>query len=99
MFGMLPIVGALFLIVLLLLAAYMLVPAKKPEAALSGFAPIHYAPEPLRVRTQYEIETDEDLSVIEQVYRDDRRAKRAQMALERLSAITPAAAAPSGSRK
>lgn len=45
--------------------------------------------EAVRMRTQYEVETDEDLAVIEEVYREDRRSKRAQLALERLAAITP----------
>jgi hypothetical protein len=45
--------------------------------------------ETVRMRTQYEVETDEDLAVIEEVYREDRRSKRAQLALERLAAITP----------
>lgn len=43
-------------------------------------------------KTQYSIETDEDLLVIADVYRDQRKSERAQIALERLSKITPSPA-------
>ncbi len=54
-------------------------------AATQLFAPA----EPLRMRSQFDVETDEDLAVICDVYRDQRKAERARQALERLAPLVP----------
>ena len=43
----------------------------------------------VRVRSQHEVDTDEDLAVIADAYREQRKQERAQVALERLAKITP----------
>ncbi len=60
--------------------------------AISSPLSLSPAIESIRVRSQWEVETDEDLQVISEVYRDNRRSARAQAALERLGAITSATA-------
>ncbi len=60
--------------------------ARSPLAAATQlFAPA----EPLRMRSQFDVETDEDLAVICDVYRDQRKAERARQALERLAPLVP----------
>lgn len=50
-----------------------------------------FAHEPLRMRSQFDVETDEDLLVIEKVYREQRTSERARQALERLAPLVPTA--------
>ena len=92
-----PLVWAMIAVVVILGVA-ALVTAKQAEqekpksSVVADLEPARvWSPtiEAVRMRTQYEVETDEDLAVIEEVYREDRRSKRAQLALERLAAITP----------
>ncbi len=90
MFAQLPLIIGLFFILLCVAAAALMLPKRDSQSRL--VPSLHPSPEPMvaiRARTQYEIETDEDLAVIADVYRDQRRADRAQQALERLGRITP----------
>ena len=63
----------------------------EPSPMASVAQMLHVA-EPMRMRSQFDVETDEDLAVITDVYRDQRKAERARQALERLAPLVPSAA-------
>ena len=93
----LSVAGGLCLLVVLLVLALAILPKKNVAQIVSPIhqpifhEPLHMAPafsEPVRMRSQWEIETDEDIDVIADTYRTSRKADRAAVALERLSRIT-----------
>lgn len=89
-----PIVWAM-IVAMAILAIVQIANSKKRGQAL----PMLAAVSEVRMRTQYEIETDEDLEVIQEVYREDRKRERARMALERLGRITPTEPVPAAATR
>jgi hypothetical protein len=66
---------------------------RSSQSPLAQAAHLFASAEPIRMRSQFDVETDEDLAVITDVYRDQRKAERARQALERLAPLVPSAKA------